>query len=33
MTDSILDTIERNARVLFYPSSCGYSAEFQMEPN
>lgn len=33
MTDCLLDTIERDDRVLFYPSACGYSHEFQKVPH
>jgi len=32
MTEHILDTIEQGARVVLYPSSCGYHAEFQDAP-
>jgi hypothetical protein len=32
MTHPILDTIDRNAKVIFYPSSCNYSDEFQDVP-
>lgn len=32
MKDHILDTIDRNAKVVFYPSSCRYSDEFQDAP-
>jgi hypothetical protein len=32
MTASLLESIGRDAKVLFYPSSCGYSDEFQNVP-
>jgi hypothetical protein len=32
MTNYVLDAIDRTARVIFYPSSCGYSHEFQAVP-
>jgi hypothetical protein len=32
MPDQILDSIDRKAEVIFYPSSCGYSDDFQAVP-
>ena len=32
MAAHILDSIDRNARVIFYPSSCEYSDDFQAVP-
>lgn len=32
MTSDILDSIDKNARIIFYPSSCQYSDEFQQVP-